>query len=171
VFLVALSYGYFGVVNVDDNLANVAIVVDTHRISVYPAQLPKMVEDEAKRASAGHDLPLHLAPCSPILAASPVEGRMRSNTRIVLAGDAAKIVEPFTGEGIMIAMLGGMRAAAGILKAEGINHELFDLPIRSTFALNLYPKIMANPTRLNAMIDLMGKSERVFKAGLRRVLG
>jgi geranylgeranyl reductase family protein len=101
----------------------------------------------------------------------PIEGQPRSGTRrVLLAGDAAGLVDPFTGEGIRLAIRSGRLAAEAILagrperytamveRSIGLNHRLgaaltapfYGMP-RPSFELAL-----RNPQLSQSLVNMVG---------------
>jgi flavin-dependent dehydrogenase len=113
IHLYLLPFGYFGIVNVGPEAANLAMVLDTRRRGSGAQDFQGLIE-EMRRANRAIDRNLgDLTPVSPVHTTSPITPpRLRRGTeQIMLVGDARRILEPFTGEGIYFALKDGMAAA------------------------------------------------------------
>lgn len=103
-------HGYVGLVRVEDGLLNLAGALDPrwlHRVG-SPA-------DAIGRVLAGVGWPIPSGLATARLQGTPSLSTFRSpvaNERVLLVGDAAGYWEPFTGEGMAWALLGGRAAAA-----------------------------------------------------------
>jgi menaquinone-9 beta-reductase len=109
--------GYCGVVRVDDGRANLCIVTDQ--------QGARFREDcEALFAHTVWQNPRFRAlgvvpePLEPLRSAHPLEAPMNQPARngVFLAGDALRVMEPFTGQGIFFALRTGELAAETICR-------------------------------------------------------
>ena len=103
--------GYFGFSRFDDTHAVISMVLDARRTQdpdkFARRYLPAYAETEWKRLN-------------PITRASA----KLTNGRVWLAGDAARVVEPFTGEGIGFALMTGLLAAETALAGFARNDPL-----------------------------------------------
>ena len=103
-------HGYVGLVRVEDGLLNLAGALDPrwlHRVG-SPA-------DAIGRVLAGVGWPIPSGLATARLQGTPSLSTFRSpvaNDRVLLVGDAAGYWEPFTGEGMAWALIGGRAAAA-----------------------------------------------------------
>ncbi len=99
VSLEILPRGYIGIAPVDDLRMNLCLVSDKAGLSATRAAAEERFGLDA--GQAWHSIaPLQRADLPP----APAEG-------VFLAGDAARVVEPFTGEGIYYALRSGQLAA------------------------------------------------------------
>jgi len=97
-----LPFGYCGVADVGGGEINLCLVArprDLPRLRAWAEEEFAIAADQPWRTIA----PLERAPLA------PVQGRL------LLVGDAARVVEPFTGEGIYYAVASGVRAAEAIV--------------------------------------------------------
>lgn len=103
-------HGYVGLVRVEDGLLNLAGALDPrwlHRVGSPADAIGRVL------AGVGWPIPSELATAR--LHGTPSLSTFRSpvaNERVLLVGDAAGYWEPFTGEGMAWALLGGRAAAA-----------------------------------------------------------
>jgi flavin-dependent dehydrogenase len=96
--------GYYGLVSLPGGEANLAMVLDADA-RVAPEDIVRRYLPEARVAAARSIAPIARAPSLPV------------KENLWLVGDAARVVEPFTGEGIFLA-LASAELAAGILTRE-----------------------------------------------------
>ena len=97
-----LPFGYCGVANVGGGEINVCLVArsrDLDRLKAWAHERFSLTPAQAWRSIA----PLVRAPLPPV------------HERLLLVGDAARVIEPFTGEGIYYALASGALAADAII--------------------------------------------------------
>jgi len=97
-----LPFGYCGVADVGAGEINLCLVApprDLARLKAWAEAEFAVPADHAWRTIA----PLERAPLAPV------------HGRLLLVGDAARVVEPFTGEGIYYALASGLRAGEAIV--------------------------------------------------------
>jgi geranylgeranyl reductase family protein len=100
-----LPFGYCGVAGVGNGEVNVCLVArarDLDRLKAWAHDRFSLAPDQAWRSIA----PLARAPLPPV------------HPRLLLVGDAARVVEPFTGEGIYYALATGALAADAIIAGD-----------------------------------------------------
>jgi flavin-dependent dehydrogenase len=117
IHLYLLPFGYFGIVNLGDGAANLAMVLDTRRAEAATRDIGALIA-LMRRSNLAIDRNLgDLLPCSEVQTTSPITPRPahRGTERILMAGDAGRIVEPFTGEGIYLALKEGMATGEELL--------------------------------------------------------
>ena len=109
--------GLISVVNVDKNRANVAMVTTPELAQLAKTDLQNFLNKSFfTNVRAGKRLD-NLQPLGDIAAASPISLMVsRSSHRSAfLIGDAHRTVEPFTGEGVFLALEDGLSAALRLL--------------------------------------------------------
>ncbi|PTY01473.1 hypothetical protein DB346_12025 [Verrucomicrobia bacterium LW23] len=94
--------GYYGLVRINEKSANMCIVMSRHSKATPQSVLSRYIPNTR---------PCTWRSVTPITRAPSTLGR----GRVWLAGDAARMVEPFTGEGIYFALASGEAAADAIL--------------------------------------------------------
>jgi geranylgeranyl reductase family protein len=100
-----LPQGYGGLASIGDNLLNVCLVA-------RPQHLPELKAWATTRFDLATDQPWRtITP----LARRPVPP---AHKNLLLVGDAARVVEPFTGEGIYYALASGALAASQIITGD-----------------------------------------------------
>jgi menaquinone-9 beta-reductase len=97
-------YGYLGLASVGENLTNLCLVCRPQNIDRFRQEATKQFGLEP-----GHQW-LAISP----LTRSALQPRHRN---LIYIGDAARVVEPFTGEGILYALQTGVLAAKAIRQA------------------------------------------------------
>lgn len=124
-----LERGYFGVVNVDDHNANIAMVVDADAATNTFRDLLEFVEEVlCGHPMLGREIS-HSGFIDKVITTFPINPVRRhwNKPQVFLAGDARQTVEPFTGEGVYFALKDGIRTTQEILpfyglKLDGIVH-------------------------------------------------
>jgi len=109
--------GYFGLVNVDKQTANLAMVTTANTTQMANHNLSGFLQEIHKSNPVVAERKLDLTPQGAISTAFPIEPTRCSANRqnAFLIGDAAQTVEPFTGEGVLLAIQDGIRTANTIL--------------------------------------------------------
>jgi len=110
IHLYLLPFGYFGIVSIGPEAANLAMVLDTRRTSTGVRDIAGLLQLMRHSNSAIDRTLRDLTPLSPVQTTSPITPRpaRRGRENVVLIGDAGRIVEPFTGEGIYFALRDGV---------------------------------------------------------------
>ncbi|MGB5873882.1 MAG: NAD(P)/FAD-dependent oxidoreductase [Bacteroidota bacterium] len=154
--LYVLPFGYFGIVHVDNETANLAMVLDTRRADVSTKDLHDLIETiRAANSAIDRDLG-NLSPVSAVQTTSPITPRIRRGVsgNIRLVGDARGLVEPFTGEGIFFALLDGIRAGEELVaRLRGRK----TVPSRSHsrfWVNNIFSPLLRHPRLANAAVAL-----------------
>ncbi|MGH9798232.1 MAG: NAD(P)/FAD-dependent oxidoreductase, partial [Candidatus Polarisedimenticolia bacterium] len=169
--LILTGYGYCGINPLPEGLANVCLVVDPRRPgSALPgsARLGDFFEEKI----ASHPLTLarmvRARPAGPLRATGPLARSVRSAVAdgALLVGDAAGFYDPFTGEGIGMA-LRGAALAAGLLPDLLARGDLTDRSLapyeaarRAAFSARL---------RLDALLQTVIARPRLAAAVARRL--
>lgn len=173
ILLGLLPYGYFGITNVDERTANIAMVVDPLHAPGDPRSIPSDLAGIVRSSVTLRNAISDVTPRSQILTTSPITPRRNRarHHRIFLAGDAELTVEPFTGEGISFALKSGVEAAWRILTAE---HRIDSPKLRrqNDFWVNrVYSPLLRHPAWANAALSAATGSPRLFSIALRTVIG
>jgi len=106
---------YLGIAPVPGGVANVCLVTADHRGFQQPAALlQSVIEGDARLADRFTRARL----VTPVVSMGPlaVEARVAGAPGLLLAGDAAGFIDPMTGDGVRLALLGGELAAKVILQ-------------------------------------------------------
>ncbi len=111
--------GYCGVAPQEDGIVNVAMVVDLGRFEQRSGSVSQFFEAEldSYRGLRGRAATAHRA--TQVRGVGPLARRVKrvAGSGFLLVGDAAGFFDPFTGEGIVDALLGGEMAADAIATA------------------------------------------------------
>ena len=170
--LYLLPFGYSGIVHVDDEAANLAMVLDTRRPEVNARDLPALMA-AMRDANPGIDRGLgNLSPVSDVQTTFPItpRTRRRSTGNVRLIGDAGKLVEPFTGEGIFFALLDGIRAGEE-LAARLRGTKVVSAERHSRFWVNnVFSPILRHPRLANAAVALGGACPGLPQLASRTVI-
>lgn len=112
------DHGYGGVVNVDRETANVAMVTTTGTVSSKP--FSEFLDRTLYQNARAKQLFPRLDPVGKISITYPITPSHHgsAHSSAILIGDANRTVEPFTGEGIFFALQDGVNASRRILKSE-----------------------------------------------------
>ena len=167
-FLKELAPGYLWIFPLPDGAANVGIGMLAREVKRRRLRLPELLERmtgrhpalrERFRAAARMEAPKTWSlPTGP--PPFPISG-----DGFLLAGDAAWLVDPFTGEGIGNAMLSGYMAAEQALQA--LHHRRFDRDFLSDYTArvdhHIYPEL-----RLSRTLQRLSKSSLLLNFVIRR---
>ncbi len=161
--------GYCGVAPLPDGAANVAFVLDRRAMAPAAGDLEGFYRGSLRRLWPRLAERLHRARLlEPPRAVGPLalECRSASAPGAVLVGDAAGFYDPFTGEGVTLALRTAEMAAAAVLRA-------LDTPGASTHFLAGYERERRAATRgkfrFNRMLQLAVSSRRAADAVARRL--
>jgi len=171
VLLALLPYGYFGIVNVDEASANIAMAVDPRHVPTDHRAIPSHLTESVGSTDVLRSLIHDLTPLSEILTTSPINPRtnLSSHPQILLAGDARQTVEPFTGEGIAFALSDGAERASAILVAERRSFRPQRRPRTDFWVNHLYSPLLRHPTLLNAALAHTATSSQLLALTMRTV--
>lgn len=154
-FLPEILPGYFWIFPMNDGQANVGLGLGADIIKAKKLHLPALLEqilrlpqfkDRFKDASMIGSVKLHALPMGN-------KRRILSGDRYILAGDAAALIDPFTGEGIGNALISGMVAAQVI--EEAILAQDFSAKRLSKYDELLYRRLSAElqlSTKLQSLV-------------------
>ncbi len=122
--------GYCGVVNTGKNSANIAMVTTAANVSLATTDFNRFLERTLFRNQRASILDGFIKPLEGISTAFPIDPQHRRSfdKNLLIAGDARTTIEPFTGEGILLALQDGCAAASDIIQRLKGDH---DLPIRT----------------------------------------
>lgn len=114
--------GYFGVVNLGDGRANVALVTTPQLAQLAKTDFPGFVSKTIYSNRSARERLESLDPVNEIHIAAPVNptSHISSHPFAYLIGDARQTVEPFTGEGIPFALQDACLAARSIAGHYGV---------------------------------------------------
>lgn len=169
IFLKEYLPGYFWIFPLPSGEANVGVgmlsqkviekkidlkLMFEHTINYNPEIAPRFTEAIQQTPLQGWGLPL-------------ASKKMKiSGNNFLLCGDAASLIDPFTGEGVASAMLSGKIAAETI--EEAIEKNDFSAETLKTYDLKYY-KATLSETRISFMLQKLIKYERLFNFVLRKI--
>jgi flavin-dependent dehydrogenase len=113
--------GYCGLVRIDADLANLCIVTDP-QCARFHDDCEALFAHTVWQSPRFRELGIAPEPIDPLQSAHPLEAPMNVPARngVFLAGDALRVMEPFTGQGIFFALrTGGLAAEAACLRSGG----------------------------------------------------
>ncbi len=105
--------GYFGAVNVSNEMANIAMVTTPEHARMANTDFLLFMEKTIFANHAVRTILRHPVPLATIAITSPINPFIHHsiNPSAYLVGDARRTVEPFTGEGILFALQDGISTA------------------------------------------------------------
>ena len=116
--LFLMDSGYFGLVNVDQNHANIAMVTTPELAQLAHADFALFADTTLLKNSSFRESFSQIKPVGMILTSfpiNPVTRHIRSKNAFLI-GDARQTVEPFTGEGVYFALKDGINLARRLLQ-------------------------------------------------------
>jgi flavin-dependent dehydrogenase len=166
---------YVGIAPLTDTLANICVVVERGAVSRDPievirrslAAVPTVAERCRDAAFVGR--PRILGPLAADAPEVGVEG-------LLLAGDAAGFIDPITGDGLHLAMQGGMLAAQEVLRTletgdfSGAPRRLAESRRTALAAKLRFNRVIRRLTSSPIAIELAGVGAIVAPGILRRVV-
>lgn len=165
VHLFLLNDGYAGVVNIDRERANIAMVTTPGNARLAKFRLSLFLERTLRQNAAVRQHLTTLDPISEISSAFPIGPvrRQSIHPHAVLIGDARETIEPFTGEGVVKALREGIHAGEHILGRRTPR------PRRS--GLNqVCSLVLQHPLLANRCIEIGKRFPGVADASARRIL-
>lgn len=154
-FLKDLLPGYFWIFPLSEHEANVGLGIRSDVVSKKKLNLKKIFEDIIANHPAIKDRFRNAVPTSKVEGYGlPLGSKKRviSGDRFMLCGDAASLIDPFTGEGISNAMISGMYAAAQAEKCLAENN--FSVEYMNTYDAEVY-------RRLGKELELSAKMQQL----------
>jgi flavin-dependent dehydrogenase len=153
--------GYCGVVNVDGEQANIAMVVDAELAKLAGKNFTKFLRATVFENAAAAKTLTAVSPLGNISTTFPIEPIVRSLRHphailnAMLIGDAQCTVEPFTGQGIYFALQNGVRAAGELIARFHAEARLGDFSFRNRFWVNqIYSPILRSKALAEGLISL-----------------
>jgi len=154
--------GYFWIFPMDNNRANIGIGMLSSEISKRRINLRKKLAEIIETHPNVKDRFKHAKPLETVKGFGlPMGSKKRqcSGDRFLLLGDAASLIDPFSGEGIGMAIRSGRIAADHILKAFKLNR--FDAKFNAQYDKMIYSK-MRFELYFSSMLQRLLKYPRVF---------
>jgi menaquinone-9 beta-reductase len=154
--------GYFWIFPLPGNRANVGLGMLSSEVSKKQVNLRLMLDDIITKHPLVKGRFMNAKPLEEIRGFGlPIGSKKRrlSGERFLLAGDAACLIDPFTGEGIGNALRSGRMAAAHIERAFAMNR--FDADFNKAYDNTIY-KSMWPELRLSRTLQKLLKYPRLF---------
>ncbi len=168
-----LPTGYAGVVNVGGDLANIALVTEARHAASATRDFEAFLRTTLfANAAAAERLP-DVQPVGPVQTAYPIDPRTRTlrHTRALLVGDAHRTMEPFTGEGIYLALRDGVVAAERLLRQFGAESGVPTASGRSRVLNNrLFSAVLRHPGLANRMAHVAARFPTLPPLALKAVI-
>jgi geranylgeranyl reductase family protein len=156
--------GYAGLVRVDEDTVNLGFTVNQSLLG-KPVSYPSLRQNFLSRNPFLRELLASGEPASELRSAWPVyfKARQSFGEGFILVGDAARVTEPVTGQGIFLALRSGQLGAQAIDEAlrQGICLSQYDRACRAEFGARL---------RVNCLIGALAHRSKLL-APLVRFLG
>lgn len=161
-FLKELQPGYLWIFPLPNGLANVGVCMLSKTVAAKKANLKQLMLDAIATNPAIKDR------FTGAVIQGKIEGwglplgskkRGLSGSRFLLTGDAASLIDPFTGEGIGNAMVSGLVAARMIKKAVQTND--FSAGFLQQYDRDLYKKLWAE-LKLSHYLQILTSKPRLF---------
>lgn len=108
---------YFALNPLDDATANVMVIVDAPQLRAWRDEIDRKLAETARRLSGGRRTFAGVRVLGKRVAIGPLVPTVHASSApdVLLAGDAAAFVDPFTGQGLYLALSSAQRAARAIL--------------------------------------------------------
>lgn len=154
--------GYFWIFPLPNNQANVGIGMLSSEISKNKVNLKTLMQEMIENHPMLKDRFKHAKPLEIMKGFGLPLGSKKvscSGDRFLLLGDAANLIDPFTGEGIGNAIRSGRIAADHVLKS--FNAKRFDAKFNEAYDKEIYRR-MWSELRLSRFLQKMLKFPRLF---------
>jgi geranylgeranyl reductase family protein len=161
-FLKELLPGYLWVFPLPDGGANVGVGMLSSVVSKRKINLKQVMLDSLKNNPILKERFVNAAPAGEIKGwGLPLGSKKRkiSGRRFLLAGDAASLIDPFTGEGISNAMTSGMLAAEQIKRS--VQVQRFDANYLSAYDKAVYG-VLWSELRISRTLQRFSKYPKLF---------
>jgi flavin-dependent dehydrogenase len=163
--------GYFGMVNLDKQTANLAMVTTIEMAKLARTNPPGFLKALYQSNPSLQKEAVDLTPVTPLATAFPINPTKRfpGAEEAYLIGDAAQTIEPFTGEGILLAVQDGICTANDILSENGYIRER--IRARSPFIANrIFSPFLQNRKITDTVIPLGIRFPKATKSILNMIL-
>lgn len=169
IFLKEYLPGYFWIFPLPDDRANVGVGMLSQSIKDKKIDLKKMFEDTIQNNIQIKKRFENSVQETPLLGWGLPMGSKKiklSGNNLLLCGDAASLIDPFTGEGIAPAMLSGKLASDTIADAILANNFTADFLNKYDEA---YYKATRNETKISNILQKLIKYERLFNFVIKKI--
>lgn len=165
--------GYCGIVNVDDRIANVAMITTPQHVQLGRQNVSRFLQDTIYSNQKARERFPSLIPMGAFSTAFPVhpQFRKRSFPRVFFVGDARQTVEPFTGEGVFFAMQEGVLTAQRILNVHSHAVSLFPGSDRRPFWTNRFSSpLLSHQGAADALISFASRFPSFIPLVVREIM-
>jgi flavin-dependent dehydrogenase len=164
--------GYCGIVNVDHEQANIAMVADAESAKLARKDFISFLDSTIFKNTTAAKTLAAASPIGNIATTFPIAPVVHSlrHPHATLIGDACCTVEPFTGEGIYFALENGVRAARELIAKSPLETRLRDFTFRSRFWVNqVYSPILRSKTLAERFVAIGARFPGLVPWALRSV--
>jgi flavin-dependent dehydrogenase len=139
--------GYFGAVNVTDNVANIAMVVSRKLAQLLPADFSGFLEKTVMSNAVARSELASFQPFSNPATTFPINPAIHCSryASAFLIGDARRTVEPFTGRGILVALWDGIRKGQELTALISGQRQHIERLVRRSWAEPVLSFVLRNP--------------------------
>ncbi len=157
--LYTMKDGYFGIVNVDDQISNIAMVTNPNVARKAIDNFPEFIEETIFSNPIVGRYSGHLEPHNEVVTTFPINPVRRywRESKTFLAGDARQTVEPFTGEGVSYALGDGIRTARQILESYQKRVPSFINPRRDFWVNRVVSPVLRNHEFAESLVALFSQ--------------
>lgn len=166
--------GYCGVVNVDEHTSNIAMVTSPTLAQLAMSNFPAFLDETILNNPSLTRKLANPVPLDGINTTFPINPftRHSSEPTAFLVGDARRTVEPFTGEGICMALHDGIVTAKRILALFRTKTAPQFARRKNAFWVNgIYSPVLRNRRLAEAIVSLSARYSSIARILGRRVLG
>lgn len=145
---------YFAINPLDAERANVMVVVPQRDLATWSSDVDEGLRGKAARLAGGHRSLGAVSRIGPRVSIGPLAHAVRAAAApgVILCGDAAGLLDPFTGQGVLLALTTALRASAAITEA-------FASPGGESLAFTRYSREtgreLALRRRVGTIVDLL----------------
>jgi geranylgeranyl reductase family protein len=166
-------HGYFGVTNVDNHHANLAMVTSNAMARLLRNDFDLFMANNIYANRGARERFAHLHPTGGIASAFPIQPDVRQvfDATALLVGDARQTVEPFTGEGTYFALRDGLSGAQALLRRFYPGKDCATLQRSSRFWANrIYSPVLQNRSLANRLVSLGARFPRATHLAFRSLV-
>ncbi len=165
--------GYCGIVNVDESVANVAMVVDAGIAQMALSNLPLFLGKTLWKTAEDRHRFQDVTPVDGIRTTAPITPRAinKPSPHARFIGDALQVVEPFTGQGVYFAVRDGVEAAWNILKERNATPGFARPAPANRFWVNrIFSPLLRDPRLAQQMVEMAVRHSYVVPVLAHRVM-